>query len=109
MLAHRHVHGRVAVVDGQLLVGHRAGEDESFLEHLELADQRSNHRIVAGHGIVAADEDEPVVRVDIPLVVLGKEDVILDLLVRRDPADEQKVHQLVVQQPLDARGGGRAG
>ena len=35
--------------------------------------------------------------------MLGKEDVILDLLVGRDPPDEQKIHQLVLQQPFEGR------
>jgi len=61
---------------------------EPFLEVLELADQRSNHRIVTGHAVVAPDEDEPVVRVDIAFVMLGEENMIFNLLVGRDPPDE---------------------
>ena len=39
--------------------------------------------------------------------MLGEEDVILDFLVRRDPPDEQEIHQLVVEQPFDGRATGR--
>ena len=35
--------------------------------------------------------------------MLGEPDVILDLLVRRDPADEQEVHQAVVEDRLERR------
>src|SRR5207245_7281143 len=39
-------------------------------------------------------------------VVLGQLDVILDLLVRRDPPDEKKVHQLVVESAIEGRPAG---
>ena len=68
-----------------------------------LGHQRANHRIIPRHHVVAADEDEAVVRVDVALVVLGQPDVILDLLVRRDPADEQEVHEPVVEHRLERR------
>ena len=68
-----------------------------------LGHQRANHRIIPRHDIEAADEDEPVVRVDVALVVLREPDVILDLLVRRDPADEQEVHEAVVENLFERR------
>src|SRR5437660_536282 len=63
----------------------------------EVGQQSTNRRIISRHRIVASHENEPVVLVDVPLVVLGQLDVILDSLVRRDPADEQEVDQLVVE------------
>ena len=67
------------------------------------ADQRANRRVVPRHDVVPADEDEPVVRVDVALVLLGQPDVILDPLVRRDPADEQEVREPVVEDAARAR------
>ena len=97
VLAQRDVDRRVAVVDRQVLVRHRAGEDETLVR---AAGTRAISARIVGvvprHGIVLADEDEAIVGVDVALVVLGQPDVILDLLVRRDPADEQEVHEVVV-------------
>ena len=59
--------------------------------------------IVRGHCIVPAYEDEAVVHVDIALVVLGQADVIFDLLVGRDAADEQDVRKAVLQHRLERR------
>ena len=50
--------------------------------------------------VVAADEDEAVVAVDVALVQLGEADVILDPLVGDDPADEQDVDQAVAEDPF---------
>ena len=93
----------MAIVDGELLVGNRTGEDEALVEQPVLGHQRANRRIIARHRVVPADEDEAVVGVDVALVVLGQPDVILDLLVRRNPADEQEVHELVVQELVERR------
>ena len=68
-----------------------------------LGHQRANHRIIPRHHVVPADEDEAVVGVDVALVELGQPDVVLDLLVRRDPADEQEVHEPVVEDPFERR------
>ena len=103
MLAERNVHGRAPIVDRQLLVGHRACEDEPVVPEPVLAHQRANRRIVPRHGVVPADEDEAIVRVHVALVMLGELDVILDLLVRRDPSDEQEIQQAVVEQRLERR------
>ena len=65
--------------------------------------QRANRRVVARHRVVTADEDEPVVGIDVALVVFGQPDVILDLLVRGDPADEQEVDEVVVQDLVERR------
>ena len=46
-------------------------------------------------------EDEAIVGVHVALVVLRQAEVILDLLVRRDAADEQKVDEVVVEQPVE--------
>ena len=71
--------------------------------HPVLGDQRANHRIVPRHHVEPADEDEAVVGVDVALVDFGQPDVILDLLVRRDPADEQEVHEAVVENLFERR------
>ena len=65
--------------------------------------QRPDRIPVARHRVVAADEDEAVVDVDVALVLLGEPDVILDLLVRRDAADEQNVDEPVLEQALERR------
>ena len=91
------------IVHGQLFVGHRAGEHEAVVQQAVLGHQRADRRIVPRHDVVPPDEDEPVVGVDVPLVVLGEPDVVLDLLVRRDPADEQEIDQAVVEDPLERR------
>ena len=42
-------------------------------------------------------------RVDVPLIVFGEPEVILDLLIRGNAADEQKIHQPVVQDAVQGR------
>ena len=103
MLAQRHVDVRPPIERGEVLVGHRAGEPEAVRQHLELGDQRPDLRVVARHAVVASDEDETVVAVDVALVELGEPDVILDPLVRNDPADEQDVDQAVAENLLERR------
>ena len=75
-------------------------------EHLVLRDERPHLRVVARHAVVAADEDEAIVAVDVPLVDLGKADVILDPLVRGDAPDEEDIDQAVAEDLLE--GGPRA-
>ena len=54
-------------------------------------DQRADRVVVARRRVGLADEHEPVLLVDVALVVLGQLDVVFDLLVRDDAADEQEV------------------
>ena len=103
MLAQRDVDRRVPVVDGEIVVGHRTGEDEAFVQQPILGHQRADRRVVARHRVVLADEDEAVVRVDVALVVFGQPDVVLDLLVGRDPSDEQEVDEVVVEDLVERR------
>ena len=109
VLAHRDVDRGVAVVHRELFVGNRAGEHESVIEEAELRHQRANHRIIPRHHVEPADEDEAVVGVDVALVELGQPDDVLDLLVRRDPADEQEVDEAVVEDARRAPAGAPAG
>ena len=74
-----------------------------------LGDQRPDLRVVARHAVVAADEDEPVVAVDVALVDLGQPDVILDPLVGDDAADKQDVDQAVAEDLLERRPPRRVG
>ena len=71
--------------------------------HLILGEQRAHHVVVARHAVGLADEDEAILGVDVALVVLGEPDVVLDLLVRDDAADEQEVQQTVGQHLLERR------
>ena len=91
MLRERDVDARRAVVGRQVFVWHRPGEDEAVRRHLVLGDQRADHVVVARHAVGLADEDEAILGVDVALVVLGEPDVILDLLVGHDAADEQEI------------------
>ena len=59
--------------------------------------------MIARHHVEPADEDEAVVGVDVALVHLCQLDEVLDLLVRGDPADEQEIHQAVVEHPVERR------
>ncbi len=93
----------MAVIDGEVLVRHRAGEDEALVEQPELGHQRANRRIIPRHRVEATDEDEAVVGVHVALVVFREADVIFDLLVGRDPADEQEVDEVVVEQLVERR------
>ena len=65
--------------------------------------------IVGRDGVGLADEDEAVVDVDVAFVVLGQPDVILDLLVRRDAADEEEVYQAVLEDARQRRARRRLG
>ena len=76
----------------------------SYCDH-----QRAHLRVIAGQPVVAADEDEAVIAVDVALVDFGQPDVILDPLVRHDAADEQEVDQAVGQDLLQRRAARRAG
>ena len=107
VLAHRDVDRRVAVVDGEFFVGHRSGEHESVVEEAELVHQGADHRIIPRHHVEPSDEDEAVVCVDVALVDFSEPDDVLDLLVRRDAADEQEVHEAVVEQDVERRPLGR--
>ena len=109
VLAERHVGVGPAIERREVLVRHRAGEPEPVRQHLVLLDQRPHLRVVAGQAVVAPDEDEPVVAVDVALVHLRQPDVILDLLVGDDPADEEDVDQPVAEDPLQRRPRRRAG
>ena len=103
VLAERDVHGGVLVVDGELFVGDRAGEDEAIVQQPVLGHQPADHRIILRHRVMTADEDESVERVNIAFVVFGQADMVLDLLVGRDPPDEEKVDEFIVQQLLERR------
>ena len=109
MFAERNVDRGVTVEHRQLFVGYRPGEHEPIRQQPVLRHQRANHRIIPRHHVEAADEDEAVIGVDVALVELGKLDVIFDLLVRRNAADEQKIHQPVVEDPVERRAPGCAG
>ena len=69
--------------------------------------QRSDHRVVPGHGIEAPDENKSVVRIDVALVVFCELDVILNPLVGRHAPDEQEIHEPIVQDVV--QGGNRIG
>ena len=103
MLAQRDVGARRAVVGGQLVVGHRAGEQEPLGPHLVLQDEGPQRRVVARRRVRPADEDEPVVGVDVALVVFGQPEVVFELLVRGDAADEEDVGRTVVERPFERR------
>ena len=109
VLGQRDVDAGGAVVGGQVLVRDRPGEDEPIGRHLVLGDERPDHVVVARHAVGLADEDEAVVDVDVALVDFGQPDVILDLLVRDDPADEQEVQRAVAEHPLERRTARRRG
>ena len=91
----------MTVVHRELFVGHGACEDEAIVQQAELGHQRADRRIIARHHVGTADENEAVVGIDVPFVLLREADVVLDLLVRRDPADEQKIHQAVVENAVE--------
>ena len=108
MFAQRDVHRSVTIVDREILVRDRTGEDEALIEQPILGHQRANRCEVAGDRVISADEDETVERVDVALVVFGKPDVIFDALVRGDAPDEQEIDELAVEQRLQGRPAGRS-
>src|SRR6188508_1101715 len=91
------------VVERKLLVWNRPREDEAFIEEAVFRHHGSDRRVVARDGVDATDENEPVVRVDVALVVLGQANVIFDLLVWSDPTDKQKVHEIIVEYFVQSR------
>jgi hypothetical protein len=91
------------IVDGKILVGDGTGEHEALVQQPVFGHQRTDGGEVARHRIVLADEDEPVVRIDVALVVLGQAYVIFDFLVRGDSSDEQKIHEIVVEDSVERR------
>src|SRR4029450_10622112 len=97
VFTHREIAAPPPVIPRQLLVGYRTRKDEPFVQQPEVGHQSPDHRIVPWHDIVTTDEDEAIVRIDIPFVVLGEADVILGLLVGRNPADEEKIDEPFVQ------------
>ena len=109
MFAQGDVHGRAAIVHRQIFVRYGTGEEKALVQQLIVAHQGANGRVVARHRVVLADEDEPVVGVEVSFVVLRQLDVVFDLLVGRDAADEEEVHEVVVEGPFERgpRGGGR--
>ena len=109
VLAQRDVDVGPPVERRQILVRHRPGEPEAVRQHLVLGDERPDLRVVARHAVVAADEDEAVVAVDVALVELGQPDVILDPLVGHDAADEEDVDQAVAEDLLERRPARRVG
>ena len=101
VLAHRDVDRGVAVVHRELLVGYRTREEKSFIQEAILRHQRANHRIIARHHIVTADENEAIVGINVTLVELRQTNDVFDLLVRGDPSDEQKVHEPIVEDAVE--------
>ncbi len=101
MLAERHVDVRPAVERREIRVRHRAGEPDAVGKHPQLGDEGAHLRVVARHAVVAADENETIVVVGVALVDLAEPDVILDLLVGDDAADEEDVDQPVREDLLE--------
>ncbi len=103
VLAERDVDVRPAVERAEILVGTGPVNQNRSGSIWNSRDQRPDLRVVARHAVVAADEDEAVVAVDVALVELGEPDVILDPLVRDDAADEEDVDQAVAEDLLQRR------
>jgi hypothetical protein len=97
VLGQRNVDARRPIIRGQILFRNRTGEDKPIRRHLKFADERTHHVVVTRHTVGSANEDEPVIDIDVPLVMLGQENMVLDLLVWHDSPDKQKIDKAIVQ------------
>jgi hypothetical protein len=90
------------VAGEQLVVVDVAGEDD--LLHAERRHQLAQAVVVALVAAVVADEQQPAVRLVVPLVQRERADEVVDALVRDDAADEGDVLPPVRVEALHDRG-----
>ena len=91
VLRERDVDARGAVIGGEIVIRNRPGKDKPPLRHAVAFEQRADRHVIGRGRIRLANEHEPVLLVDIALVMFRQLDVIFDLLVGDDAADEQEI------------------